>query len=114
MVIADNAKTFKSASSDVKKIVTSQKVQQYMVNHQVQWSLFLKKAPWLGGFWERLVGSTKRCLKKTIGRSSLSFEELRPVLLEMEGTLNNRPLTYLYDEEEVVSQPLTPVELIYE
>ena len=67
----------------------------------------------VGGFWERLVGSMKRCLKKTIGRSSLSFEELRTVLLEVEGTLNNRPLTYLYDEEEGVLQPLTPAELIY-
>ena len=56
----------------------------------------------------------KRCLKKTIGRSLLSFEELRPVLLKVEGTLNNRPLTYLYDEEEGVSQPLTQAELIYE
>lgn len=73
----------------------------------------MEKAPWWGGFWERLVGSTKRCLKKIIGRSSLSFEELRTVLLEVEGTLNNRPLTYLYDEEEGVSHPLTPAELIY-
>ena len=59
----------------------------------------------VGGFWERLVGSTKRCLKKTVGRSSLNFEELRTVLLEVEGTLNNWPLTYLYDEEEGVLQP---------
>lgn len=35
------------------------------------------------------------------------------MLLEVEGTLNNHPLTYLYDEEEEVSQPLTPAELIY-
>ena len=111
IVITDNAKTFKSASSDVKKIVRSQEVQWYMVNLQVQWSFILEKAPWLGGFWERLVGSTKRCLKKTIGKSSLNFEEIRPVLLEVEGTLNNRPLT---DEEEGVSQPVTPTELIYE
>ena len=50
VVITDNAKTFKSASSDVKKIVRSQEVQRYMVNHQVQWSFILEKAPWWGGF----------------------------------------------------------------
>ena len=47
VVITDNAKTFKSASSDVKKIVRSQEVQQYMVNHQAQWSLIWRKP--LGG-----------------------------------------------------------------
>ena len=68
IVITDNAKTFKSASSEVKKIVRSQEVQLYMVNHQVTWSFILEKAPWWGGFWERLVGSVKRCLKKNLGR----------------------------------------------
>ena len=32
------------------------------------------KAPWWGGFWERLVQTVKRPLKKVIGRSSPSFE----------------------------------------
>ena len=73
----------------------------------------MEKAPWWGGFWERMVGSVKRCLKKTVGRAYLSFEELRTVLMEVERTLNNRPLTYLYDDDEGVSQPLTPADLIY-
>ena len=44
-VITDNAKTFKSASSEMRK-VQSQQVQQYMVNQQVTWSFILEKAPW--------------------------------------------------------------------
>ena len=39
-------KTFKSASSEVRKVVQSQQVQQYMVNRQVTWSFILEKAPW--------------------------------------------------------------------
>ena len=38
---------------------------------------------------------------------------MRTLLVEIEGILNNRPLTYLYDEIEGVSQPLTPANLIY-
>ena len=49
-VITDNAKTFKSASSEVKKVVRSQEVQQYMLNRQVTWSFILEKAPWWGDF----------------------------------------------------------------
>ena len=52
-------------------------------------------------------------IRKTVGRSTLTFEEMRTLLVEIECTLNNRPLTYLYDEIEGVSQPLTPADLIY-
>ena len=38
---------------------------------------------------------------------------MRTLLVEIECTLNNQPLTYLYDEIEGISQPLTPADLIY-
>lgn len=44
-----------------------------------------------------MVRSVERCLKKSIGRSPLKFEELRILLMEIEATLNNRPLTYVLD-----------------
>ena len=66
----------------------------------------------MGGFWERLIGSVKRCLKKIVVRSTLTLEEMGTLLVEIEGTLNNCPLTYLYDSEGI-SQPLTSANLIY-
>ena len=63
--------------------------------------------------WERMIASTKRFLRKTVGGASLSFKEMRTVSIEIEGTLNNRPLTYLYDDEQGISYPLTPSSLIY-
>jgi len=83
-----------------------------MVNNQIQWKFIVEKAPWWGWFWERMVGITKRCLKKTIGQSQITFEELQTIVVEIEGTLNNRPLAYMYDDVEGVSRPLTPVHLI--
>jgi hypothetical protein len=73
----------------------------------------MEKALWNGGFWERLVRSVKRCLKKSLVRTSLTFEELRTVIVEIESTLNSMLLTYIYDEQEGVSYPLTPLYLIY-
>jgi len=43
----------------------------------------------------------------------MDFESLRTLLIEIEATINSRPLTYTYDDEEGVSYPLTPAHLIY-
>lgn len=55
----------------------------------------MEKAPWWGGYWERLVQSIKSPLKKVIGRYSLSFDELGTLLTEVEGVTNAKPLTYV-------------------
>ena len=112
-IISDNAKTFKAPNKEVKRIVRSKEITEYLNNRQVEWQFIVEKAPWWGGFWERMVRSVKRCLKKTIGRASLTFEELRTLTVEIEATLNNRPLTYLYDDKDGLSYPLTPADLIY-
>ena len=41
----------------------------------------------------------KSCLKKILGRSKLSFDELTTILVEVEAVLNSRPLTYLYFDD---------------
>lgn len=58
-------------------------------------------------FWERLVRSVKACLKRVLGRASLSFEELTTTLVEAEAVLNSRPLSYVHSDESE-PQPLTP------
>ena len=66
----------------------------------------MEKAAWWGGFWERLVQTVKRTLKKVIGRSCLSFEELGTIII------NARPLTYVCDDLDGVNFALTPSHLI--
>ena len=102
ILISDNAKTFKAASKELSKIKRSYEIHQHLANKGVSWRFIVEKAPWHGGFWERLIKSVKRCLKKSIGRAMLSFEELRTLLVEIESTLNNCPIIYVYDDEEEV------------
>lgn len=66
----------------------------------------MEKAPWWGGYWERLAQSIKSPLKKVIGRYSLSFDELGTLLTEVEGVINAEPLTYVYNNQESFSHSL--------
>ena len=98
LVVSDNGSTFKS--EELKKL---------LAEHNIDWKFNVALAPWWGGFFERLVRSTKRCLKKTLGTARISYEELLSVVVEIEGILNSRPLTY---EDDELRNPLTPSQLI--
>ena len=53
----------------------------------------------------------KAAFYKTVGQGLLTWEELNEVLLDVEVTLNNRPLSYL--EEDVQLPTLTPISLLF-
>ena len=55
----------------------------------------------------------KRCLRKAIGRSTLNYDQLNTVLVEVEAIVNSRPLTYMYDYVEGVSYSISPSHVLY-
>ena len=110
LMISDNAKTFKSASKIIGQILNSPEARKYFVQLDVKWLFNLERAPWWGGIFERMVRSAKRCLKKSIGRNCLFYDELLTLVIEVEAVLNSRPLTYVSSED--VEEPLTPSHLL--
>ena len=48
----------------------------------------------------------KRCLRKLLGRSRVDYEQLLTLLPELQTIIDNKPLTFLYDEpaEEVLTR----------
>ena len=68
-------------------------LKDFLSHFKIEWKFNVARAPWWGGFFERLVRSVKRCLKKTIGKARLTYEELLTIIVEIEGVLNSRPLT---------------------
>ena len=99
LLIDDNATNFKANS-----------VKSFLLQNGIEHSPILPATPWWGGFYERLVRSVKTPLKKVVGTAKLTYEEMETVLVEIEGVINARPLTYLYDDD--VSEPLTPSHLL--
>ena len=110
LVISDNAKTFEAAANWLKTLQEDEELNDYLGQRSIKWKFNLARAPWWGGFFERMVGIMKRSLNKQIGKALLTLDELKDALMDTENFMNNRPLTYM--GEEVEQQVLTPNTLI--
>ena len=89
----------------------NERLQEYLTINQIKWQFNLSRAPLWGGQFERMIGLVKSTLNKTIGNVLLQWKELPEVLLDVEITLNNRPLSYVDDD---VQMPLlTPNAMLF-
>lgn len=110
IIYSDNALSFKKANKDLQQLwsaIRDPEALGYFSNARIEWKFIVERAPWWGGFYERLVGSAKLSLKKAIGSRFLHFDELATTLTEIEAVLNSRPLTHVYDEPGE-PEPLCP------
>lgn len=82
------------------QILEAEKTQNYLTKHGVTWQFIVERTSWRGGLYERLVGSVRRCLKKALGKNSLTIPDIVAVVMEVKAVLHNRPLTYLYPDIE--------------
>ena len=110
MFYSDNAKTFECAGRELKQVLSSPKLTKYLFDKEITWDFYVQRAPWMGGFIERVVGLYKCAIKRVIGRAKLDYQEFVTLISETNAVLNSRPITYVYDtvgEEE----PVTPSRL---
>jgi hypothetical protein len=94
-ILSDNGKTFLAAAKSIR---------------EVKWMFNVPKAPWWGGVFERMVKSTKRCLRKILGQAKFSYDELLTAITEVEMVVNSRPLSYVSAGD--LEEPLTPSHLM--
>ena len=110
-MVSDNATTYLSSAEELKRLLDSVTVKEALSRRGCDWIFIPKRAPWYGGFWERLIGLTKNTLKKVLGRALITLSDLQTIIVEIEGILNDRPLTYIsadIDDDEA----LTPSHLL--
>ncbi|UYV71228.1 hypothetical protein LAZ67_8002292 [Cordylochernes scorpioides] len=79
----------------------------YRVNFGVKWKLNPPAAPWWGGWIERIVGLTKKLLRRLLGKRVVNYEEMVTILENCERDINARPLTYIAEDNDDLV-PLTP------
>ena len=112
IVMSDNATTFVAASNSLKHLMDSETIQNEFSSKGIEWRFIPKRAPWFGGFWERMIGLTKNNLKKVLGRALVDLETLQTIITEVESVLNDRPITYVSSDVND-GEPLTPAHLLY-
>ncbi|GFQ94032.1 integrase catalytic domain-containing protein [Trichonephila clavata] len=110
VIYSDNARAFKRAEIELRQlwtIINHPDIKEFCSSRGVKWKYIIEGGAWWGGFYVRIVRSVKTILRKVIGKSSLTSEELETVLCEIEAVLNSRPITYI-DSDSTGNFPLTP------
>ncbi|KRZ47850.1 Transposon Tf2-6 polyprotein, partial [Trichinella nativa] len=105
IIQSDNFTSFKEIGRNLNELV--RETHRTLTSKRIEWKYITPRAPWCGGYWERLVRSVKTALRKVLGRTSLDEEELATVLCGIEAQVNARPLTFVGDDVSYLNA-LTP------
>ena len=59
-------------------------VSYYIAERGHKWTFHVEGAPWWGGAYERMVQSTKQCLKNMVGQASFTHDKLLTAVTEIQ------------------------------
>ncbi|XP_011049315.1 PREDICTED: uncharacterized protein LOC105143040 [Acromyrmex echinatior] len=87
------------------------KIAHVATSEGIHWHFNPPSAPHFGGLWKAAVKSAKYHLRRTIGETRLTFEEMSTLLAQVEACLNSRPMHALSDDSDDLTA-LTPGHLL--
>lgn len=104
-LMSDCGTNLKGADTELQKLFSSASKElgnlaALLVNDGTRWKFNPPAAPHFGGKWEAGVKSVKYHLKRIIGETLLTFEEMMTLLTQIKAVLNSRPLCPLSDDPE--------------
>ena len=111
-MLSDNAKTYRSAAKEVRILSRTPRLFEDFALQGKKWQIITERSPWEVGAWERMVRSVKRWIVKVVGRAMLDVYKMNTILVEIKGVINSRLFTYVHDDSEGISYPLTPSHLV--
>lgn len=117
-IFCDNASTFRSANTQLQELYQLQNssehksvVYNYAADNQIEFKFVPAYSPVFAGLWEAGIKSIKYHLKRVVGNSVLTYEQLNCVLIQIEGILNSRPITSMSSDPNDMSC-LTPAHFL--
>ncbi|KAH0815972.1 hypothetical protein GEV33_006819 [Tenebrio molitor] len=111
---SDNGTNFVGANKELqtlKQLFKDSQFQQELfsesLKYNTNWKFIPANSPHWGGLWEAGIKSVKGHIKRVVGDTSLTFEEMYTFLTQVEACVNSRPITQLStDPNDLI--PLTP------
>lgn len=73
LILSDNAKTFKSACKEIRKVCRSTIVKKVLMKKGAELRFIREKSPWFGSLYNRMVGTVKVMSEKNNLRSNAMF-----------------------------------------
>ena len=97
---SDNGPNFTGAKNNLQQLYrflkqqeSDEEIQHFLsTHHQITWHNSPPRSPHFGGLWESAVKGMKRHLKKVMGNTLLTFEEMTTITCQVEACMNSRPL----------------------
>ena len=114
LVMSDHGTNFVGAArilKEIDKFLQQRKTQEDLLRFcsslGITWKFIPEHAPHFGGLWESAVKGMKHHLKRIMGETKFTFEELTTIIAEVEACMNSRPLTPISSAEDAI-EVLTP------
>ncbi|XP_011859019.1 PREDICTED: uncharacterized protein LOC105556532, partial [Vollenhovia emeryi] len=87
---SDNGTNFVGANNELKALANMiktehGKIERFLSDQNIQWSFIPSYSPHIRGLWEAAVKSAKTHLKRVIGDTLLTFEELGTIFAQIEA-----------------------------
>ena len=112
---SDNGSNFIGARNEMKELFkflslssTQVALKESLLANKIECHFIPDRAPHFGGIWEAAVKTAKHCLKRTVGKTMLTYEELTTVCCQAEACINSRPYTTQDSQDPAGEMPLTP------
>lgn len=93
-IFSDNGRNFVAAAKDIGNFIkqNSDSILDFAIQENINFIFTPTYAPHFGGIWEAGVKSAKYHIKRVMGNTHLTFEEISTLFTQVEAILNSRPL----------------------
>ena len=109
VVYSDNQSTLRAGAKSVGKMPVEINKALQSANKEIKWIFNAPRAPWWGGFYERMMGIIKKHISVSMFQHCYPTEaHLQTALITAQNVINSRPITHIPTDDPSAMEAITP------